>query len=128
MFILQNENLRTNDSLSHALSQLLQNFTKVHCYRNFTGFQHVGEITPYWISGKDHLVFRVCDWVNESDCVIGWKNGWVLNRFNATGLFLYPLKISENLRFSNVSGGVERDKRLAMGLNNFSSNSIIVPT
>ena len=31
-----------------------------------------------------------------------------INRFHATGLFLYPLKTSENLLFSDVSGGIER--------------------
>ena len=32
------------------------------------------------------------------------------NPFHATGLFLYPLKASENQRFSDISGGVEKDQ------------------
>ena len=33
-----------------------------------------------------------------------------INLFHATGLFLYPLKTSENKRFSDVSGVIERDQ------------------
>ena len=32
------------------------------------------------------------------------------NSFHASGLFLYSLKTSENQKFSDVSGGIERDQ------------------
>ena len=39
----------------------------------------------------------------------------VLNAFHATGLFRYPLKTSENLWFSDIFRGVERDQWHEMG-------------
>ena len=42
--------------------------------------------------------------------------------FHDNDLFLYPLKTSENLSFSNVSGGgggTEKDKRHEMGYQSF---------
>ena len=39
-----------------------------------------------------------------------------MNPLHATGLFLYPLKTSENLWFSDViQGGIERDQWHKMG-------------
>ena len=38
-----------------------------------------------------------------------------INSFHATGLFRCPLKTSENLWFSDVSGGIERDQWHEMG-------------
>ena len=34
----------------------------------------------------------------------------LFNSFHTTGLLLYPLKISENQRFSDVFRGIERDQ------------------
>ena len=39
----------------------------------------------------------------------GFKQQYFLNPFHGTGLFLYPLKISENQRFSNVFQGVQKE-------------------
>ena len=33
----------------------------------------------------------------------------IINPFHATGIFRYPLKTSENLRFSDVFGGVSKE-------------------
>ena len=38
----------------------------------------------------------------------------IFSPFHGTGIFLYPLKISENHRFLMFSGGIERDKRYEM--------------
>ena len=38
------------------------------------------------------------------------KQMTAVNQFHATDRFLYPLKTSENLCFSDVSGGIERDQ------------------
>ena len=35
----------------------------------------------------------------------------LFNSFHTTGLFLYPLKTSEKVRFSHVSRGYSRDQR-----------------
>ena len=40
---------------------------------------------------------------------------FVLNPFHVTGLFLYPMKISENLRFYDVAEVTERDQWNKMG-------------
>ena len=37
------------------------------------------------------------------------------NLFHATGLFLYPLKTSENQSFSDFLGGIERGMWYEMG-------------
>ena len=34
----------------------------------------------------------------------------ILNPFHATGIFLYPLKKSENLWFSDALRGIEKDQ------------------
>ena len=39
----------------------------------------------------------------------------LINTFHTTGLFQYPLKASENQRFSDVLGGIERDQWHEMG-------------
>ena len=42
----------------------------------------------------------------------------VINTFHVTGLFLYPLKTSENQRFLMFSEGIERDQWHEMGWHN----------
>ena len=50
------------------------------------------------------------------ECLLGSnKIIFYLNPFYPTGLFRYPLKPSENQRFSNVFKGIERDQRHEMG-------------
>ena len=45
-------------------------------------------------------------WVNVSNCIEKFQiNFGLFNTFHATGLFLYPPKTSENLRFSDVFRG-----------------------
>ena len=39
----------------------------------------------------------------------------LINTFHTTGLFQYPLKASENQRFSDVLGDIERDQWHEMG-------------
>ena len=50
------------------------------------------------------------DYVNLFDLTYDF-----INPFGATGLFLYPLKTSENQRFLMFSGGIERYQWHQMG-------------
>ena len=43
-----------------------------------------------------------------SSRAVGLGRATLLNQFHATGLFLYPLKTSENLWFSDVFGGYRK--------------------
>ena len=54
------------------------------------------------VMSHHHLYFLVNCRSHEK---ISWPLLHCINPFHATGLFLYPLKTSENLWFSNVFGG-----------------------
>ena len=47
------------------------------------------------------------------------KNEKILSPFNATVPFLYPLKVTENHRFSDIFMGYENGKLALIGLNEF---------
>ena len=58
------------------------------------------------------------DTLQERFTMRNWQISYtlvVINTFNATGLFLWPLKTSENPWFFMFSGGMKRDQWHEMG-------------
>ena len=66
-----------------------------------------GDRHPTWYTNiilYDRKIGRIWLQCNQRLIIV------IINLFRATGLFLYPLKSSENQRLSNVSGDIERER------------------
>ena len=63
-----------------------------------------------WYEVRIYYHVYEVNWSCNQCNLVNFFKTFIINPFHATGLFLYPLKTSENVKFLMFSGGIERDQ------------------